>query len=232
MVSTLVKRGGTEEPCERIVHAGVCGGGAAGNCCLYPAMTDVKKFRFETNFSIVSPPMALSRLIEYDRETGKVKYWYKDHKSGRRRVEEMDREQFIGRMVQHILPKEFKRIRYYGLQAICKLKKEGEILKGAIKRVVQGVLDLGEQVKEKMSYRARMKRAYGKDPLICERCGVEMWLWKIWHPEYGDLYDELREIKGGKYDQPVRVGPEEAKEQPEQVVQLSLFDVPLPFVYA
>ena len=59
-----------------------------------------------------------------------------------------------------------------------------------------------------------------------------MWLWKIWHPEYGVIYDELREIKGGQYDQSVRAGPGQVKEQPEQVVQLSLFDVPLPFVYA
>jgi len=36
LVSSLVKRVGTEEPCEGIVHAGFCGG-AAGNCCLYPA---------------------------------------------------------------------------------------------------------------------------------------------------------------------------------------------------
>ncbi len=134
--------------------------------------------------------------------------------------------------MQHILPKGFKRIRYYGLQATCKLKKVGEILKGAIKRVVQGVMDLGEPVKEKLSYRARMKRAYGKDPLICERCGVEMWLWKIWHPEYGVIYDELIETEGGKYDQPARGGPGEIKEQPEQVVQLPLFDMPLSFVYA
>ncbi|MCP3676385.1 MAG: hypothetical protein GY721_02005 [Deltaproteobacteria bacterium] len=181
---------------------------------------------------VVSPPMALSRLIEYDREKGKVKYWYKDHKSGQRREEEMEREQFIGRMVQHILPKGFKRIRYYGLQATCKLKKVGGIVKGAVERVVVGVLDVGESGMKKLSYRARMKRAYGKDPLMCERCGVEMWLWKIWHPEYGEIHDELAEIEGGKYDQLARAGPGEVKEQPKQDVQLPLFDMPLPFVYA
>jgi len=128
---------------------------------------------------VVSPPIALSRIINYDRERGVVKYWYQDHQKGKQEVE-ISREQFIGRMVQHILPKGFKRVRYYGLQATCKLKKVVEILKQAIKRVVQGVFDWFNKEAEpavvKLSYRERMKRAYGKDPLLCERCGEEMWV--------------------------------------------------------
>ncbi len=30
----------------------------------------------------------------------------------------------------------------------------------------------------------------GKDPFICRNCGREMILWKLWHPDYGFIYDE------------------------------------------
>ncbi len=90
----------------------------------------------------------------------------------------MSREQFIGRMVQHILPKGFKRVRYYGLQATCKLKKVAAVLKGALKRAVQGAMDFVAQMPlsavVQLSYQERMKRAYGQDPLRCEQCGAQM----------------------------------------------------------
>ena len=57
--------------------------------------------------------MALSRIVAYDREHGTVTYWYRDHQRGGQRTEEsVSRATFIGRMLQHILPKGFQRIRY------------------------------------------------------------------------------------------------------------------------
>jgi hypothetical protein len=47
----------------------------------------------------------------------------------------------IGRMVQHILPKGFHRIRYFGLQATCKAKKVRAVLKQiliAMGRTIKG----------------------------------------------------------------------------------------------
>lgn len=43
--------------------------------------------------------------------------------------EEIDALSFIGRMVQHILPKGFQRIRYYGLYATCRASVIREELK-------------------------------------------------------------------------------------------------------
>ncbi len=177
---------------------------------------------------VVSPPMSLSRIISYERESGKVKYWYEDHQKGRQEVE-VSRKQFIGRMVQHILPKGFKRVRYYGLQATCKLKKVAVILKEALKGVVQGVFnwfekEVGSAV-VKLKYRERMKRAYSKDPLQCEECGEEMWLWRVWHPDYGVIYDESEAIKAGKYKPPDDKGDGVSDKQ-ERVVQPSLFEMP------
>ena len=50
---------------------------------------------------VVSPPMALSRIIRYDPERGEVTYWYRDHLSRGKKTETVSRETFIGRMVQH-----------------------------------------------------------------------------------------------------------------------------------
>ena len=73
---------------------------------------------------VVSPPISVRRIMSYDGQ--RVKYWYNDHKSGRRKEEEVDVFTFIGRMVQHILPKGMQRIRYYGLHATRIYEKNRE----------------------------------------------------------------------------------------------------------
>jgi hypothetical protein len=62
----------------------------------------------------------------------------------------------------------------------------GRLLKGTYRIVVT-------------TYRERVLASTGRDPLRCARCGGEMMLWKVWHPLYGVVYDELREIKRGRY---------------------------------
>jgi hypothetical protein len=49
------------------------------------------------------------------------------------------------------------------------------------------------------TYRERVIASTGRDPLRCARCGGEMMLWKVWHPRYGVIYDELHEMKRGRY---------------------------------
>ena len=82
---------------------------------------------------VVSPPISLRRIIKYDGK--KVRYWYREHPTQERKEEEVDAEAFIGRMVQHILPKGFQRIRYYGLHAVCKAKKIREEIEEKLKVV-------------------------------------------------------------------------------------------------
>jgi hypothetical protein len=155
---------------------------------------------------VVSPPMALSRIVNYDREQGTVTYWYRDHLSQQKQTATVSRETFIGRMVQHILPKGFQRIRYYGLQATCILKKVRHQIMRALQGVVQLVMAGFEAIK--LTYRERMQQAFGRDPLKCPRCGTEMWLWSIWHPDYGVIYDELERIQAGIYERNERPPPE------------------------
>jgi hypothetical protein len=76
---------------------------------------------------VVSPPISLRRIDRYDGH--QVTYHYRSHRSERVEHETVDVDTFIGRMVQHTVPKGFKRIRYYGVQAtktFAKVKVEGE----------------------------------------------------------------------------------------------------------
>jgi len=145
---------------------------------------------------VVSPPMALSRIVAYDHAQGRVTYWYRDHLNhGKRTVETVDRITFIGRMVQHILPKGFQRIRYYGLQATCILVKMRQKVVAALQGAVQQVIAGLSATRRRRRYRDRMQATLGRDPLTCPRCGAALWLWRIWHPRYGILYDAWERLK-------------------------------------
>jgi len=58
---------------------------------------------------VVSPPISVRRLEQYDGQ--QVRYWYEDHKTQAIQHVTLPVLRFIGRMVQHILPKGFQRIR-------------------------------------------------------------------------------------------------------------------------
>ena len=161
-----------------------------------------------------SPPIALSRIIKYDGEN--VRYWYKDHRTNKKVEEEVSAITFIGRMVQHILPKGFQRVRYYGLHATCKSKKVAKKLKEVFHTIVDSakrVINTAQNMYK--SYRERIKDLTGEDPFICPNCGEEMILWEIWIPEYGKIYDELEEIRSGKYD-PIEFEEESKEERAER----------------
>jgi hypothetical protein len=184
---------------------------------------------------VVSPPMALARIIAYDQERGRVTYWYRDNQRGGQRTEDtVSRETFIGRMVQHILPKGFQRIRYYGLQASCILKQVREQLALALHTTVQQAIDMREMPVKRRGYREWMRATLGRDPLRCARCGTELWLWQVWHPKYGVIYDELERMKVGVYERverPVCGGVDadrarDAGSEPDGELQLPLFTMP------
>lgn len=145
---------------------------------------------------VVSPPISIRRIISYDGQ--RIKYWYNDHKSGKRKVEEVDVFTFIGRMVQHILPKGMQRIRYFGLHATAVYQKIRERLKVLLPTEKESCRETFT-VRRK-DYRQRVRETSAKDPFICSRCGGELILWKIWHPSYGVIYDEEERLKSGYYE--------------------------------
>jgi hypothetical protein len=154
---------------------------------------------------VVSPPISVRRIDRYDGE--RVTYHYRSHRTDRVERETVKVHTFIGRMIQHMMPKSFKRIRYYGVQATktfakvkgiiqAALAKVGEVVKGAVKIIAR------------LAYRQRYEQSTGRDPLRCPHCQQEMGLWRIWHPTYGVVYDEGQKIKRGTYTSSAqRAGP-------------------------
>jgi len=116
-------------------------------------------------------------------------------------------ETFIGRMVPHTVPKGFKRIRYDGVQATKTFAKVQTVMQAALAKV-EGVVKGAVKILARLTYRQRYEQSTGRDPLICPRCGGEMGLWRLWHPTYGVIYDEVQVIKRGTYGSSVqRSGP-------------------------
>ena len=114
---------------------------------------------------------------------------------------------FIGRMVQHTMPKGFKRIRYYGVQATKTFAKVKVAIQAALAKV-EGVVKGAVKIIVRLTYRQRYKQSTGRDPCICPHCQSEMGLWCIWHPTYGVIYDEGEVIKRGTYTSSApRAGP-------------------------
>ena len=154
---------------------------------------------------VVSPPIAVRRIDRYDGT--RVTYHYRSHRTERVEHETVDVDTFIGRMVQHTMPKGFKRIRYYGVQATKTFAKVKAVIQAALAKV-EGVVKGAVKIIARLTYRQRYAQSTDRDPLICPHCRGEMEVWRIWHPTYGVIYDEGEIIKRGMYASTVqRAGP-------------------------
>jgi hypothetical protein len=154
---------------------------------------------------VVSPPISVRRIDRYDGE--RVTYHYRSHRTERVEHETVDVITFIGRMVQHTLPKGFKRIRYYGVQATKTFAKVKVLIREALAKI-EGVVKGAVKIIARLTYRQRYAQSTGRDPLICPHCRGEMGVWRIWHPTYGVIHDEGEVIKRGTYASPAqRAGP-------------------------
>ena len=154
---------------------------------------------------VVSPPIAVRRIDRYDGK--RVTYHYRSHRTDRMEYETVDVATFIGRMVQHTMPKGFKCIRYDGVQATKTFAKIKGIIQAALAKV-EGVIKGAVQIIARLTYRQRYEQSTGRDALICPYCRHEMGVWRIWHPTYGVIYDEGQVIKRGTYTSTAqRAGP-------------------------
>jgi hypothetical protein len=154
---------------------------------------------------VVSPSISVRRIDCYDGE--RVTYHYRSHRTSRTEHETVDVMTFIGRMIQHTMPKGCKRIRYYGVQATKTFAKVKEVIQAALAKV-EGVVKGAVKIIARLTYRERYEKSTGRDPLLCPHCRSEMGLWRIWHPAYGVVYDEGERIERGTYESSVqRSGP-------------------------
>jgi len=145
---------------------------------------------------VVSPPISLRRI---DRDDGhQVTYHYRSHKSEQVERETVEVYTFLGRMIQHVFPKGFQRIRYYGVQATKTFATIKHMIQEALAKV-RGLVKGAIKIIAPMTYRQRYQQSTGRDPLRCPHCQREMGVWRIWHPNYGVIHDELETIRRGKY---------------------------------
>ena len=171
---------------------------------------------------VVSPPISVRRIERYDGKF--VSYWYRDHKTGQVEHETLTVLQFTGRMVQHILPKGFQRIRYYGLHGNVRYQKMREHLVKIIP--ADTPLDpRGYRVLPPKPFQQRFFESFGKDPLLCPKCGSDMLLELISHPKYGTIKEFLLFEELPDEQQAVGTATGRAIHRSERLVQ-----IPLPFL--
>jgi hypothetical protein len=145
---------------------------------------------------VVSPPIAVRRMDRYDG--ARVTYHSRSHRTDRTEHETVAALPFIGRMVQHVLPKGLQRIRYYGVQATKPFAKGKGMIQAALAKV-EGVIKGAVKIIARLTYRQRYEQSTGRDPFRCPSCGEEMAVWRLWHPTDGVIYDEGEVIKRGTY---------------------------------
>ena len=145
---------------------------------------------------VVSPPIAVRRI---DRDDGhRVTDHDRSHSTERVEHATVEVDTFIGRMVQHTVPKGCKRIRYDGVQATKTFAQVKGVMQAALAKV-EGVVKGAVQIIARLTSRQRYEQSTGRDPLICPHCRGAMGVWRIWHPTYGVIYDEGEVIKRGTY---------------------------------
>jgi hypothetical protein len=174
---------------------------------------------------VVSPPISVRRIEKYNGKT--ISYWYREHKTGQIEHETLAVLKFIGRMVQHILPKGFQRIRYYGLHGNVKYQKMREL----IGQIIPGNMPAdprGYRVLPAKPFQQRFFESFGKNPLLCPKCHDEMSMDLIYHPKYGiikeyRLFEEI--LQETQYDRPDMARVSGIQSQSQQLVQ-----IPLPFL--
>jgi hypothetical protein len=146
--------------------------------------------RYLTKY-LASPPIGIARITDYVDD--EVTYHYKSHKTKKTEYETLGAIRFIGRMVQHILPKRFQRVRYYGLQSTSSFKKWFEI----IARVAGDLIDATVSYAKRIRYADFFEELVSRNPLLCRNCGHEMELWQLYHPDKGVIWDlQDRLLKG------------------------------------
>ena len=93
-------------------------------------------------------------------------------------------------------------VRRYGLYARRSKSLSLDILKGS-KIFIQRSLAFVRDLPKALSWRERLIKSFGKDPLICPDCHQEMELWRIWNPGYGNIYDFGRDSPPIEYEETV-----------------------------
>jgi hypothetical protein len=146
---------------------------------------------------ICRPQISLKRLLQYSPENGEVVYCYKSHSSGKQETEKISSIDFIGRMMQQLLPKGFQKIRYYGLQSNqyrSRLRAKVCVALGKLELIQERAVAPVRIAR--MSYQSLVEIWWRYDPFRCTKCGELMELVRIWNPRKGLVFCLFRDLFG------------------------------------
>lgn len=144
----------------------------------------------------VSPPLSLRRIDRYDGHH--VTSPERSHKSARGERETVAVSTCIGRMSQHVLPTGCQRVRYAGVQATKTFAKMQPRMHEALARMKGSVKGAIKSIAP-MPYRQRSRQSPGRAPVRCPPGHSAMGVWRLWHPTYGVIHEELEAIRRGQY---------------------------------
>jgi hypothetical protein len=154
---------------------------------------------------VSSPPISIRRIEGYDGVN--VTYRYKDHRRGEVR-ETITAVEFIGRMIQHLPPKGFRMVRYYGIYARPIREKIHALVSDALALLVRRAERLAQYFAGKRAFERGGQRQttasnrpqgsvieeFSKRPLSCPHCGsTNLLLIRIWNKTSGVVYELIRD---------------------------------------
>lgn len=110
------------------------------------------------------PALAETRITDYDGEF--ITFFYKERDKSNFTYAKLHWKEFIARLIQHILPPQFRVIRYYGHLANHTRKLYQKLIAKLLKKLTK--------IPTILKWRWRQLKFKGLDPLICKVCGKEM----------------------------------------------------------
>lgn len=109
-------------------------------------------------------PISENRIINYDGNN--VTFCYNDHKDGQYHEKTVSAEEFIMTLIMHLVPYQFKIIRYYGFyRKKHKLHDEIRKLISEEKRKLR---------KELLKHRLSILKSFDRDPYKCPKCDARL----------------------------------------------------------
>ena len=141
---------------------------------------------------VSSPPISIRRIEEYDGKN--VTYRYEDHRRGLVK-ETISAVEFIGRMIRHLPPKNFRMVRYYGIYARPIREKIHALVADALRLLVKRAEQVAryfarKEGQNREEYRRKLEERFGDRKTRCEKCGsTKMILIRIWSKKTGMIYE-------------------------------------------
>ena len=108
-------------------------------------------------------------------------------------------------MIQHLPPKGFRMVRYYGIYARPIREKIHTLVAGALKVLVQRVEQVAQFFAQKRGTkpeecRRKLDEPFGKGPMRCPNCGsTKMLLIRIWSKAAGLVYELTSDGLSGRH---------------------------------